>query len=79
MLNVAIQYKDVFDRLAKRYSEYETVPSENEWMESKEICKHLEVFYEVTQLFSGTMYPTAIVYFPKVCEIGFDWMVRFFC
>lgn len=69
MLNVAIQYKDVFDRLAKRYSEYKTLPSENEWMEAKEICKHLEVFYEVTQLFSGTMYPTANVYFPKVCEM----------
>ena len=71
MLNFAIQYKDVFDRLAKQYSEYETQSSENEWMEAKEICKHLEVFYEVTQLFSGTMYPTANVYFPKVCEMKF--------
>ena len=51
MLTVATQYKDVFDCLAKRYSEYITVPSENEWMEAKEICKHLEVFMKSDNCF----------------------------
>ena len=69
MLNVAIQYKYVFGRLEKRDTQYKTLPSENEWMKAKEICERLEVFYDVTQLFSGTKFPTANVYFPKVCEI----------
>jgi hypothetical protein len=69
MLSVAIQYKDVFARCAIRDAQYTALPSQNEWMKAKEICEKLEVFYDVTQLFSGTMYPTANVYFPKVCEM----------
>lgn len=63
------KYKDVFDRLAARDTQYKTLPSEIEWMKAKEICERLEVFYDVTNLFSGTEYPTANVYFPKVCEM----------
>lgn len=69
MLKVAIEYKDVFSRLAQREAQYKTLPSESDWMMANEICDKLEIFYEVTQLFSGTLYPTANVYFPKVCVI----------
>ena len=33
------------------------------------ICERLALFYKVTELFSGTSYPTANLFFPKVCEI----------
>ncbi|CAN1317100.1 Putative AC9 transposase [Linum perenne] len=36
---------------------------------AKEICSKLELFYEVTQIFSGSTYPTANLFFPKVCEL----------
>ena len=39
---------------------------------AKEICDRLELFFEVTELFSGTKYPTANLYFPKICEIRFS-------
>ena len=33
------------------------------------ICERLAMFHKVTELFSGTSYPTANLFFPKVCEI----------
>ena len=44
MLNVAIQYKDIFGRLAARDTQYKIFPSEIEWMKAKEICYRLKVF-----------------------------------
>ena len=36
---------------------------------AKEICERLELFYEVTEIFFGTKYPTSNLYFPNICEI----------
>jgi len=36
---------------------------------AREICQWLELFYDVAKLFSGTLYPTANICFPKVCRI----------
>ncbi|WOL04940.1 AC transposase [Canna indica] len=36
---------------------------------TKEICHGLELFYGVTALFSGTLYPTSNVYFLNICEV----------
>lgn len=69
MLSTALVYKDVFFRLNQRESSYNCMPSEQEWSLAKDICEKLELFHTVTELFSGTTYPTANVYFPKVCEI----------
>ena len=38
-------------------------------MLAKEICERLGPFYDVTELFSGTNYPTVNLFFPKICEI----------
>ncbi|KAI3748421.1 hypothetical protein L6452_11473 [Arctium lappa] len=38
--------------------------------------KLLQLFYEVTVMFSGSKYPTANVFFPSICEIRYslvDW------
>ncbi|CAN1273462.1 Putative AC transposase [Linum perenne] len=36
---------------------------------AKEICSKLRLFYEVTEVFSGSTYPTANLFFPKVCKL----------
>ena len=69
MLKTALMYKDVFARLKQRDSQYKTLPSPMEWENARVICDKLEVFYEVTALFSGTRYPTANLYFTKISEI----------
>ena len=40
-----------------------------EWEMASSICERLVMFHKVTELFSGTSYPTANLFFPKVCEI----------
>ena len=75
MLQVAIQYKEVFDRLSQRESQYKALPNTHDWQMANEICQNLEIFYDVTLLFSGT-YPTANVFFPKVCQIKLALMER---
>ena len=69
MLEVAIMYKDVFIRLKQRHSKYKTLPTESEWEIAREVCNRLKVFFTVTELFSGTKYPTANLYFPQICEV----------
>ncbi|KAI3747631.1 hypothetical protein L6452_10167 [Arctium lappa] len=72
MLSVAIPYRDVFKRLKQRESRYTCLPTDLDWELAKEICDRLQLFYEVTLLFSGNKYPTANVFFPLICEISFS-------
>ncbi|GAU13442.1 hypothetical protein TSUD_127390 [Trifolium subterraneum] len=71
MLDVAIQYKDVFNRLsAKRCdSLYTCLPTNSQWQFANDVCGCLKLFNEVTELISGTKYLTANLYFPKICKI----------
>lgn len=69
MLVVALSYKDVFTRLKTREHLYTCLPTASEWEIAKEICCRLEVFNRVTEMFSGTQYPTTNIFFPLVCEI----------
>ncbi|KAL4373548.1 hypothetical protein AHAS_Ahas05G0092800 [Arachis hypogaea] len=69
MLTSALPYREVFERLRHRESLYKVVPSDDEWEMANELVDKLEVFYSVTELFSGTLYPTTNLYFPKVCEM----------
>ena len=45
------------------------VPSEAEWETAKDVCDRLELFYNVTEFFSGTRYLTANMFFPVICRI----------
>ncbi|GKD66267.1 zinc finger BED domain-containing protein RICESLEEPER 2-like protein [Tanacetum coccineum] len=53
----------------KRDSQYKTLPNPSEWENARVICDKLEVFYEVTAIFSRTRYLTANLYFTKISEI----------
>ena len=69
MLKTALTYKNVFPRLKLFESHYVLVPSEAEWETAKDVCDRLELFYNVTELFSGTRYPTANMFFLVICRI----------
>lgn len=72
MIKTSLLYRDVFARLKQRESQYTTLPSPLEWENAKEICGRLELFYKVTNIFSGTKYPTSNLYFPKICEMRLE-------
>lgn len=48
---------------------YRTVQTSEEWIQIEKISKFLKVFYDVTNIFSGTKYPTSNLYFHGVWKI----------
>jgi hypothetical protein len=68
MLNIVIPYRKVFERLGELDRNY-ICPSQDEWKFATIIVEKLQLFYDLTELFSGTKYVTANLFFPKVCEI----------
>lgn len=69
MLVVAIGYKDVFSRYADRDLSYSFVPSDEDWDKAKIVCDFLEEFDMVTNLISGTDYPTSNLFLPELWHI----------
>ena len=69
MLSIAIKYQNVFYQLYICESSYKCIPTEQEWEMASIICERLAVFHKVTELFSSISYPTANIFFSKVCEI----------
>ncbi|CAN1317252.1 Zinc finger BED domain-containing protein RICESLEEPER 2 [Linum perenne] len=68
MLVVAIPYKDVFFCVRQRDPQYNSLPSNAQWDFAAVVGK-LENFAQMTELFSGSNYPTANLFFPKVCDL----------
>ena len=66
MLSTALVYQDVFEHLASRAP---CVPSQDDWKFARELCDRLKMFYDVTELLSGTKYVIANLFFPKICNI----------
>lgn len=78
MLRDALYYKAAFERLTsidrRRYGSI--APSAQEWEKAKILLPFLKKFYELTEIFSGTSYPTANLFFRGFCEIKIlltDW------
>ncbi|XP_024961961.1 zinc finger BED domain-containing protein RICESLEEPER 2-like [Cynara cardunculus var. scolymus] len=69
MLNVALEYKDVFTRLSKKEKHYVSLPSEEDWRMTTNVCDKLGLFYRVIETFSVTKYPTSNMFFPLICDI----------
>ncbi|XP_072951776.1 zinc finger BED domain-containing protein RICESLEEPER 1-like [Typha angustifolia] len=74
MLDSAIIYCRAFLHLQLSDSNYKYCPSQEEWGKAEKICKFLKLFYDVTSLFSGSIYPTANLYFSKVVLIQLNIM-----
>lgn len=69
MLDSALLYRRAFMHLSLFDSNYKTCPSMEEWIRVEKIAMFLAPFFDMTELFSGTQYPTASLYFPSVLEI----------
>jgi hypothetical protein len=69
MLSLALPYKAVFVRASRVDKQYTCVPSEEEWKFAEDVVERLKLFNDITELFSGTEYVTANIYFTKICEI----------
>ncbi|CAO2147204.1 unnamed protein product [Urochloa humidicola] len=70
MLSTAVEYKTVFARLALREKLFAPMcPTETDWKIAQDICDRLKMFFELTELLSGTKYVTANLFFPRICGI----------
>lgn len=71
MLSTALEYRVVFDKLAgkeKLCAEFK--PTKEDWEFARELCDRLKMFYDATEVLSGTNYVTANLFFPKICGIS---------
>ncbi|CAN1756696.1 Putative AC transposase [Linum perenne] len=80
MLSVALPYKDVFYRLKQRdeSQSYTSCPNESQWEFAAVICDKLKIFNDISELFSGSSYPTTNLFFPKICELSgklYEWRI----
>ncbi|KAG6518550.1 hypothetical protein ZIOFF_022029 [Zingiber officinale] len=78
MLNIALEYEVVFARLKQRETLYKRVPTQEDWSKVRDISSKLEMFFDATELFSGTKYPTINLLFSTICDIKLaigDWLL----
>jgi hypothetical protein len=60
MLSIALTYIHVFDHLAKKQKLCAPFhPTAEDWNFARYLCDRLEVFYDTTELLSGTSYVIA--------------------
>ncbi|XP_062114445.1 zinc finger BED domain-containing protein RICESLEEPER 2-like [Humulus lupulus] len=69
MITSAMIYKNVFSRLRFSEKKYKHLPNERDWLLASRMCDKLRLFYNVTGMFSGAKYPSASLFFPKICKI----------
>nr|KYP74105.1 Putative AC transposase [Cajanus cajan] len=69
MLDSAIKYKRAFGCLAIRDRNYVHCPSDDEWNRAARMCEFLKPFFVMTNLISGSTYPTSNRYFMQVWKI----------
>ena len=69
MLQTTLEFKMAFYRLADVDSSYKHAPDEEEWKTAKIVCDILRNFYNVTNIFSSTLYTSANYFFPHICAL----------
>ncbi|GJV49666.1 zinc finger BED domain-containing protein RICESLEEPER 2-like protein [Tanacetum coccineum] len=69
MLDCALVYRRAYVLLAKLDKTFKTCPTEEEWTRMEAITMLLKPFYDITKLFSGTLYSTSNLYFHNVYKI----------
>ncbi|XP_039132325.1 zinc finger BED domain-containing protein RICESLEEPER 2-like [Dioscorea cayenensis subsp. rotundata] len=69
MLDCAFNFRTVFDQYAIRDANYKWLPTSEDWENAKKVAEFLEIFYDVTHLFSGCLYPTANTFLPEVWKV----------
>ncbi|KAI8567951.1 hypothetical protein RHMOL_Rhmol02G0160900 [Rhododendron molle] len=69
MLSAALEFKDVFPRYSERDLGFAYVPSYEEWDKVERVCQFLEIFNDVTNIISGSEYPTSNLFLTEVWRI----------
>lgn len=69
MLSTAYPYRAVFMRATRVDKQYSCCPTEEEWEFATEVIGRLKMFNDISDLFSGTNYVTANMFFYKICDI----------
>nr|GMC77807.1 zinc finger BED domain-containing protein RICESLEEPER 2-like [Ipomoea batatas] len=69
MLDSAIKYRRAFSSLHLLDTNYKHCPSDEEWIRGEKMCELLMPFNEITNLISGSTYPTSNLYFLQVWKI----------
>lgn len=69
MLHIALGYNKVFDHLKQIDQKFTSCPTAEDWKSVSSVCDGLKVFHELREMFSGTKFVTANVFFIHICEI----------
>ena len=69
MLESSIKYRRAFNSLTFNDRSYTLCPSNEEWEKAEKMCAFLAPFYHITNLISGSSYPTSNLYFLQVYSI----------
>ena len=69
MLESVIKYRRAFNSLTFNDRSYMLCPSNEEWERAEKMCAFLALFYHITNLISGSSYPTSTLYFMQVYSI----------
>ncbi|XP_043705394.1 zinc finger BED domain-containing protein RICESLEEPER 2-like [Telopea speciosissima] len=69
MLDSAIFYKSAFHELQLVDKNYRECPSNEEWSKVEQLMHFLKPFNDITEVLSGSKYPTANLYFHNVWNI----------
>ena len=76
MLSSALYYRRALCYFNLYDSNYVSCPTDEEWTRVEKISEFLGGFYEATNSFSGSLYPTSNLYFPHVSLIELHWLRR---
>jgi hypothetical protein len=69
MLQSALVYRRAFYSLSLRDSNFKCCPTSEEWRRAETMCDILKPFYNITNLISGSSYPTSNLYFGEIWKI----------
>ena len=61
-------YRSVFFLSQQREPQYKSLPSDNEWDLVARMVDHLKSFYMLREMFLGTKFATADLFFSLICE-----------
>ncbi|KAF7811751.1 zinc finger BED domain-containing protein RICESLEEPER 2-like [Senna tora] len=69
MLESALKYRRAFASFQMEDQHYRYCPSSYEWERGEKMCEFLRPFYDITNMISGSTYPTSNIYFTQVWNI----------
>jgi hypothetical protein len=69
MLKTSFELKRAFESSTQQDQEYTFAPTSEEWEKARKVYELLKVFFDAIIVVSGSLYPTANLYFHEIWEI----------